>query len=307
MKNYLLKIAIVIIGIISINSCTTKEDTTVNKVFKNVSNGAILRTVSENQKTFNFFDTSSKWSVTLEEQDATNGQIFREVRVYIKHTKGTVTSTEKLIRTLPSSLFKVAGNRNLPQYTLDIPLSEALSTLALTAGNYTPSDKFTIRLELVLTDGRVFSDFNTSTPVTNGYFNSSFNYSVQFFCPLANAADFNGNYKVVVDAWADYAVGDIIPVSYLPADGLYVFRILNTNNTGLFNTSSYYIVTINPTDATVKVKSNVGLDYLTSNPANLTNAVGTGTVGSCTGDINLVISYSGRYSGTNQVLKLVKI
>ncbi|HEX8577556.1 MAG TPA: hypothetical protein VF677_14815 [Flavobacterium sp.] len=119
-------------------------------------------------------------------------------------------------------------------------------------------------------------------------------------CPLADASLFNGDYRVTADAWADYAVGDIVPVVYNAANGVFKFRILNTNNPYIVNTSSYYEVTINPANSNVTVVSNEPLDYGTGT----TNVTGTGTIGSCTGDINLSLNFSG--SSQNQTFTLVK-
>ncbi len=286
-------------------SCTEKEDSTVNQIYDTVTSGATLRTIAETQKTFNFFSTASKWSITVEAQDAASGQLLREVKLYSKHTKAGVTAAEKLVKTIPASSFKVAGNRNLPQSVIDCTLAEVLTALTIPAGGYTPSDKFTMRLEYVMTDGRLFSVSNTSQPVTNNYFNSPFQYSVQFFCPLVNAADFSGNYRVTADAWEDYSIGATIPLVYNAADGLYTFRIQNVNNSYISNTSSYYKITINPATGAVTGSSSEGLAYI--GIPSLTNVTMTGTVGTCTGDVNLVLTFAGGYNAANQAFRLVKI
>jgi hypothetical protein len=283
-------------------SCTEKEDSIPNGIYSSTTNGANLRTISENQKTFNFYDTSSEWSVTVEEQDAKGGALFSEIKVYAAKGSGV----EKFVKSISASTFST-GPVGLPRGTVKVKLSEALTALSLTTGQYIPSDKINMRLELILTDGRVFSSKNASTSVTGGgYYASPFSYSVQFFCPLANAADFNGNYKVVADAWADYNPDDIVPVSYVPSDGTYKFRILNTNNLYINNpNTSYYLVTIDPTNASVTLTSNQPLFYSPSTPA--TNVTGTGSVGSCTGDINLKLKFEGGYNAANQTFTLVKI
>jgi hypothetical protein len=299
MKTNINKLKLCMIALIlTLVSCTKKEDSIPNGIFSSTTNGANLRTISENQKTFNFFDTSSEWSVTLEEQDAKSGQLFSEIKIYA--AKGT--GMEKFVKSIPASSFSI-GPKGLPRGTVKVKLSEALTALSLTAGQYVPSDKINVRLALVLTDGRVFSSKNASTSITGGgYYASPFSYSVQFFCPLANAGLFNGNYKVVTDAWADYNPDDIVPVSYVPADGLYKFRIQNTNNLYLVNaTTTYYLVTIDPANATATVAGNATFDY---GGGFTTNATGSGTVGSCTGDINLKLNFSG--SQQNQTFNLVK-
>lgn len=305
MKNYFLKLFLAIIALTSLQFCTDKEDSAFNQALDGTTKGAILRIVSEPSKTFNFFDTSSKWSIVVEAQDEQDGQLLKEVRMFSKYTKGTVTTAERLYKTFPASVFKVAGNRNLPQYTISITLAETLSFFAITAGSYTPADEFAMRFEYVMTDGRIFTTTNTSTPVTNGYFNAPYRYAVQFFCPLANAADFNGNYKVTADAWEDYSVGDTVPVTFNIVDGLYTFKIRNTNNAYLNNRNSSYIITINPANGNVTGRSSEGLAYIGRSA--LTNVAITGSVGTCTGDINLLLTFSGDYTGANQAFKLKKI
>ncbi|RTY86868.1 hypothetical protein [Flavobacterium sp. RSP15] len=289
-------------GIVLLQSCSSEESTADN-VLANTTRGAILRTLKVNQSTFNFFDTTSKWSVNIEEQDSKNGDLLSEVRLYVKHTKNGVTSAEKLVKSYSATAFP-KGSNNLPTGEVSATLAETLAKLGITTGGYTTSDKFTMRLELVLTDGRTFTNTNSSSTVVGGvYFSSAFVYSVQFFCPLASAAAFNGNYKVTADAWADYAVGDIVPVQYVSTDGLYTFRIRNTNNPYLNNPStSYMIVTINPSNAVATVTANEQFDYTGWMKVTVT---GSGSVGSCTGDINLRLNFSG--SSQNQTFNLVKI
>ena len=163
---------------------------------------------------------------------------------------------------------------------------------------YESTDFFTIRLELVLTDGRTFSAASAGDTVSGGsFFSSPFTYSAQFFCALADASAFNGNYIVVTDAWADYGAGDVVPVQF---DSGYTFRILSTNNPYINNTTTAYMeVTIDPTDGSVTVVSNEDFDYGVPIPVE-----GAGSVGTCTGDINLVLNFVGY--ATNQGFTLVK-
>jgi hypothetical protein len=304
MKTYIknIKFCLLAIGLVILQSCTGDESI-VNKFQAETTQGAILRTIKVNQGTFNFYDTSAKWSISIEEQDNANGKNMAEVKVYAKQTTGGVTKTEKFLKTYPASYF-TTGPNGYPVGDITASLDETLTALGITTGEYTPSDKISMRLELVLTDGRTFSSTNAASTITGGvFFSSPFKYSVQFFCPLANAADFNGNYKVTADAWADYSVGDIVPVEYVAEDGLYVFRIKQTNNPYIYNSATaYLIVTINPLNASVTVASNEPYDYGVSG----TDVTGTGTVGSCTGDINLVLKFSGGYNASSQTFNLVK-
>lgn len=175
------------------------------------------------------------------------------------------------------------------------------------ASDVSVSDKLLITAELTLKDGSVVKiyrdngDRNFGADISNS---AQFKVSQEYIisCPLEDASQFNGNYTVVEDQWADYAAGDTVPVSYVPADGLFVFRVLCTNNPYISNPSTAYLIcTINPATNAVTVTSNEQWSYIGWNTVTVT---GSGSVASCTGDINLKLNFSG--SSQNQSLKLVK-
>ncbi len=296
-----MKFCLLAIGVIFLQSCTNEESVS-DKFRAETTQGAILRTIKVNQATFNYFDPTAKWSVTVEEQDNANGSLLAEVKVYAQQTTGGVTKPEKFLKTFPANVF-TKGVNGYPTATLTASLAETLTALGLTTGQYTPSDKIQMRLVLVLTDGRTFTYTHASGTITGGvYFSSPFRYSVQFFCPIADASMFNGNFKVTYDAWEDYAAGDIIPVVYDPAFGTLKFKLMSTNNPYIINwNTSYMIVTINPVNGAVTITSNEPFNY---GGGFLVPVTGTGSVGSCTGDINLKVNF-GPY--TNYGLSLVKI
>lgn len=104
-----------------------------------------------------------------------------------------------------------------------------------------------------------------------------------------NATGFNGNYSVTLDDWADYTVGSTVPVEYDSSLGLYKFKILSTNNPYISNTTtSYMIVTVDPTTSTVTVNSNENFDY---GGGFVVPVTGVGTVNFCTNSINLDLKF----------------
>lgn len=115
---------------------------------------------------------------------------------------------------------------------------------------------------------------------------------------MDNASLFNGNYVVVNDAWADYAAGDVVPVEFVSD---YTFRLLSTNNP-FINTpgTSYMEFTIDPSDGSVTVSSNECFDY---GPGFCLPVTGSGSIGTCTGDNNVVLDFEGF---TNNGFSLVK-
>jgi hypothetical protein len=302
MKNLIIKKTFLgLLFAIILFSCG-ESNTTFDEVEDNLTRGAVLRTIAIPNPTFNFLDTSSIWSVELEEQDAKNGALFQEIELFVRHTNSVTetTSAEVALKTISASTFS-PGPNGLPRGTVSASFAEVLAALDLNPGDYFSADQFTIRLVVVLTDGRTYSD-NASGGVTGGsFFSSPYSYSVQFACPLTDVDPlFTGTYEVTFDAWADYEEGDEIEVVADDTDPL-SFRILSTNNPFIANPdTSYMLVTINPDDGSVTVSSNECFDY---GPGFCLDVIGTGTVGTCTGDINLTLDFGGF---TNNGFNLVK-
>jgi hypothetical protein len=281
------KTLIIAMSSILITNCSTEEKA-IDEVNNNFTKGAVLKTIKEDA-TFDFFNTSSTWSVNLEEQDELKGGLFSKIKLYVKHTTNGVTTAEKLLKTVPASAFS-PGPYGFPRGVISVTLSDVLAILNIAPNGYTTSDTFAMRLELELTDGRKFSAENSGGTVVGGsFFNSPFAYTALFFCPYTDASKYNGDYKVITDTRNNYPIGSIVPVVYNTANGVLKFRILNSNNPVLVNTSSYYEVTIDDSDDTVTVVSNEDLNF---GGGVLTKVTGTGSIGSCSGDINLILKFS---------------
>ena len=302
MKTYLKSFShyLFLVGVILMTSCESDDNSSMpNQVMATTTAGAILRTISINTGTFDFTNPAAEWSATLEAQGA-DASTISKINLYANYTTNGETTEESLVKFYAPSIF-TAGPNGYPRGDVAVSLTEVLTALDIAAGSYTANDSFNLRFEIVLTDGRSFSSTNSSATVTGGsYLNSPFQYSAQFFCPLADASIFDGAYTVVADAWADYGAGDTVPVSHVPSDGPFTFRILSTNNPFIANPgTSYMLVTVNPDDGTATVQSNESFDY--GIPIDVT---GDGTVGTCTGDINLSLDFSGQ--SQNQTFILTK-
>lgn len=164
-----------------------------------------------------------------------------------------------------------------------------------------PADSYTGTLTVTGTDNNLLNaSIKKLTLKISGFgANESFDndkvvINIVEVCPLTNASLYNGNYRVTVDQWQDYALGATVPVLYDSANGLNTFRILSTTNTSIINRGvPYMIVTINPATATVvSITSNTIYNYGPSGTATVT--AGSGTVNPCTGDMNLRVTW-----GTN--------
>ncbi|NAY93108.1 hypothetical protein GTQ34_14415 [Muricauda sp. JGD-17] len=276
-------------------SCSSEEKL-VEEVLATTPNGVVLRTISVNSSTFDFFDPAKEWSVTLEVQDAENGELLSEIDIYMTFINDGIGENETLVKTVSASTFST-GPFGLPRGDISISLSEALNALGLQNGDYDSADSFNIRLAAKLTDGREFTNRAAGTVLNGSFFNSPFAYSAQFFCELADASLFDGNYTVVEDVWVDYVPGDVVPVQFVSN---FTFRILSTNNPFIANTgTSYMEVTIDPSTGSATMKVNEPFDY--GIPIDV---IGVGSVGTCTGSITLNLEFVG--FATNQTFILVK-
>ncbi|MDB4582824.1 hypothetical protein N9164_06705 [Draconibacterium sp.] len=298
MKNYLNKIFALLVAFSLMQSCET-DDKTIDDVFNNIERGAVLRTIETPSPTFDFYNTSSEWIVALEAQDMEDGNLLSEINIFSAFVNDGSIGNEVLVKTVSASDF-TEGPFGLPRGEISVILQEVLDAGGLADGDYDSGDSFNIRLESVLKDGRTFTSTNAAGTITGGSFYSSpFLYSVQFFCALEDASVFNGNYIVTADAFEDYAPGDIVPVEFVSE---YTFRILSTNNAWIENNlTSYMEVTINPADGSAVVSSNECFE--TNWGGGCLDVTGAGSVGTCTGDINLIIDYGGY---TDYAFSLVK-
>lgn len=291
-----------LITLVACLAACSEGERPIDEVLDNTTAGGILRTISVNNSTFSFSNPSEEWSVTVEAQDAQDGDLLEEVGVYVnQYRDGSRVGSEAFVKAVPASEF-TEGQWGYPVGDINVSLAEATSSLGLSEDDYMSTDEFRVRLEYVMTDGRTFSNSDASgTVLSSSFWRSPYLYSVQFFCDLDDASLFDGMYTVTADVWADYAVGDQVPVEYNPEDGPYTFRILTDNNPYLVNAgSAYMLVTIDPTDGSVTISANEEFDY---GGGFVVPISGTGSVGTCTGSINLSVNFGPSYP--NQAFNLV--
>lgn len=209
------------------------------------------------------------------------------------YTKDGVTEKAILksnVNTFPSE-FHVGGG----------DLISAFASLS-SASDFDILDKFEISADVTLKNGTVLKLYDNDGTTLYGadIANSELFKVKQTYdpaCPLVDASLFDGDYIVTEDTWQDYDLGTVIPLSY--NTGTFTFKILNTVNPYVNNPdTSYLLVTIDPTNNSVVVKSNEDFDY----GPGYGPTTGTGTVSSCSGDINLTIAF-GPYGGYKFSLK----
>lgn len=164
-----------------------------DQIQSNVVRGAVLRTVSypDSAQEIPIGNSDYMFEVTIEEQDQQGGDLLASVDVFVGFRDNTVEpgaedldKAEVLFGNIPASSFS-AGEFGLPRASFSASLSELLAAVGLQEADIfqTGGDQFTIRFELVLTDGRRYSNNDNSGTITGSFFSSPFLYVPVVVCP----------------------------------------------------------------------------------------------------------------------------
>lgn len=197
MKNIYRKFNIAL-ALIVLYSCS--ESNTVDEVMDNLGSGGILRTIEVLSSEIALGSENAQFSVILEAQDNQNGNLLDKVEVYgsfIDNTADDVNNNvdELFLFNIPRATFET-GPIGLPRTTLNVTLTQLLSSLNLTNDQYNGGDQFVIRLKYVMTDGRVFSWENSGNNILGGaYFRSPFRYFVNVTCPFTESLAGTHNFE----------------------------------------------------------------------------------------------------------------
>lgn len=185
MKNIISKLFL--LGFIGFFLACSDEEKPVDRAFEGTTRGAVLRTL-ESSTDLAIAENAPPFRVLLEVQDGQDGNQTDRVEVYVRYVDRTpefgLTSNipEQLFKTIPASDF-LTGNR-LPRVDLNIFLEELEDFFGVTDEDYTGGDRFVVRLEMHLTDGRVFTNTNTNSTVQgSAFYRARFSYNANLVCP----------------------------------------------------------------------------------------------------------------------------
>lgn len=166
-------------------------DQVFDAIQADVTRGAVLRgfEVTSNQVAINSatntINDGENFGVVLQEQDQENGALLSSVEVYVGYsdntTDGANDKAEVLTETIPASAFS-KDEFGLPRVDYTITGAAMQAAVGLADADLAGGDNFTVRFELVLTDGRRFSAANNSGTITGSFFASPFLYNVNVVC-----------------------------------------------------------------------------------------------------------------------------
>jgi hypothetical protein len=154
--------------------------------------GAVLRTVEilESEILFNVATSTlagGNFTVILEAQDEEDGALLSEVEVYFGFRDNTEEAgadndkDEVLVETIAASAF-AAGPFGLPRYQYTTTADAIQTALNLPGSEIFGGDQFTVRFEMVLTDGRRYSFANNTGTLTGAFYNARFLHTADIVC-----------------------------------------------------------------------------------------------------------------------------
>jgi len=185
MKNIINKLVAIALGMAVVVSCA-EPDNAIYSILDGMTHGAALRGLDVTSSNYDIADPNSKFEVVVEEQDELKGKLFDKLNVYIayndKYDDGIDNNqAEKLLKSVAASAFTTSA-AGLPTATVAVTLGEVVSAFGFVSGNYNAADLITIRLEIVLTDGRTFSTAQGSGAMQGSYFASPYEYTAAILC-----------------------------------------------------------------------------------------------------------------------------
>ncbi|HMQ01131.1 MAG TPA: hypothetical protein PKC24_15225 [Cyclobacteriaceae bacterium] len=179
------------------------RDAEPNIPFNVFNHGAYARTTNIASGAYNFFDlANSAFTATIQIVDERDGDLLQSVDIYVAHRRGQTVTSEGLLKTLQAAAFtrQPATNqpgtatttgrtdgkpdRSYPTTTFSVTGTEASSVAGPALAAILPGDAYEIRLVLNLTDGRSFTNTNSSADIQGGpFYASPFFYRATVVCP----------------------------------------------------------------------------------------------------------------------------
>lgn len=185
MKKIINKLLIFTLVLATTFSCSD-PDNVIYTVEDGYTYGAFLRTLSVGAN-YNSANMNSEFNVTIEAQDENYGALLESMDVYVsfidRQNDGVDNNKpDALVKSISASEFSPSAVNQLPSTSVTVTLGEALSALGLQAGQFTGGDIITMRLALNTTDGRSFTNTQSSVGVQSAYYASPYAYSTVIQC-----------------------------------------------------------------------------------------------------------------------------
>lgn len=210
---------------LGLSSCED-EDRLPLVVLDTVEKGAYPRLIDETDKLINLFDVAgSSYTYNIEFVDEEGGALVDRYVVDLEFEDNNPDNgdnsgvvTDFLVMT--PDQFTQNANNYLQAPTVTITGSEALAAFGLADDDVKAGDNFNFKGRVELSDGRTFSQSNSSSTVVGPAFRGHFDFTMPASCP----SDLTGTYAYTsTDIWCDGSeVSGMVDIEAL-GGGVYQF------------------------------------------------------------------------------------
>ena len=199
MKNIINKLTLLGL-VVFLVSCSDTERP-IDTLNDGTTRGAVLKTVRDLTSTdIRIGVENEQITIVVDVIDRQYGDLTEKIDVYMRfqdnNNEGEANTSieERFVTSLLASSFNTEGE--YPRATYSTTPEAIQNLFGLTEDDYTGGDRFVIRLELILNDGRVFTDTNANSVILGGpFYDSPFSYNVNITCPVPEGA-FIGEYTI---------------------------------------------------------------------------------------------------------------
>lgn len=223
--------ALLLLTTLVLSQSCSDDDKAIDTVFQETERGAVLRTIERDNENFIDGDLTSTFSILIEEQSIETDNQFENVLIFVKYIDRDpsglgMQTAETLLRAIPPDEF-FTGPVQLPRLALNIEYQEVIEALNLDINTIEPGDQFELRMELVLNDGRSFSNDSASAVILTDFcsFKSPYRYVINVLEPLAST-NFTGVYTYSL-LTEDSAVFNLLGI---PQQGITSFTSIAQTN-----------------------------------------------------------------------------
>lgn len=219
------KILVLFAALLVVSSCED-EDRLPLVVLDTVEKGAYPRLIDQTDKLFNLFDVAgSTYTYNVEFVDEQGGGLVDAYVVDLVYDDNNPDNGDKSVGPIEyirmtSDQFSKNENGYLQAPTISINGSEVLAKLGLSEEDIMANDNFNFQGRVELSDGRTFSQANSSATVVGPAFRGHFNYTMPAACP----SEYAGTYEYkTTNLWcgADDVSGTVEMVPQ--GGGVYIF------------------------------------------------------------------------------------
>jgi len=194
MNKILFKNKLILAGMIALLFAACEDgDQVFDQIIEAEKRGAVARTIEviENEIQYDVPTstlTGGGFGVTVEIQDQEDGDLLSALNVYVGYSdntenqgNSTIGDAETLVQTFTLADATI-GEFGLPRFTYTATAAELQAATGVTGSDIFGGDAFTIRFEIVQTDGSTYSAADNSGTLTGSFFSSPFEYTSTLVC-----------------------------------------------------------------------------------------------------------------------------